>query len=93
MKKIATLILGLALGLTALAQSAKLSGTIRDAANQSVAGAFIVEQGTTNGTMSEADGSFSIVAPVGAVLEVSCIGYLTQTITVADGAPLNIVLE
>ena len=93
MKKIATLILGLALGLTALAQSAKLSGTIRDAANQSVAGAFIVEQGTTNGTMSEADGSFSIVAPVGAVLEVSCIGYLPQTITVSDGAPLNIVLE
>ena len=75
MKKIATLILGLALSIAALAQGAKLSGVVRDSANQPVVGAFIVEQGTTNGTMTDESGAFSLNVANGAVVEVSCVGY------------------
>ena len=93
MKKFATLILGLALSLAALAQGAKLSGVVRDSANQPVVGAFIVQQGTSNGTMTDDAGAFSLNVPRGAAVEVSCIGYVSQTITVTGDQNLNIVLE
>lgn len=50
MKKIATLILSLGLSLVAMAQNATLKGVVLDSANQPVIGAFVVEQGTSNGT-------------------------------------------
>ena len=53
MKKIATLILGLVICAAVFAQNAKFSGVIRDKANQPVVGAFVVQQGTTNGTMTD----------------------------------------
>ena len=93
MKKIATLIIGLAMCAAAFAQSAKLSGVVRDSANQPVVGAFIVQQGTSNGTMTDDSGAFSLSVPGGAVVEVSCIGYETQTITVTGDQTLDIVLR
>ena len=85
MKKIATLILALGFSLAALAQNVTLKGIVVDSANQPVIGAFVVEQGTNNGTMTGVDGSFAISTPSGAALEVSCIGYTTQVI-VNNGA-------
>ncbi len=92
MKKIATLILGFALSLAALAQNARISGVVRDSM-QPVVGAIIVQQGSSNGTMTDADGAFALNAPVGSVLEVSCIGYVTKTFTVTGDQVLDIVLE
>ena len=68
MKKIATLILGLVICAAVFAQNAKFSGVIRDKANQPVVGAFVVQQGTTNGTMTDENGAFSISVPSGAVV-------------------------
>lgn len=93
MKKFATLILGLALSIAALAQGARLSGVVRDSANQPVVGAFIVEQGTNNGTMTDAAGGFSLNVASGATVEVSCIGYETQAIPVTGDQTLDIVLR
>ena len=93
MKKFATLILGLALCAAAFAQSARLSGTVRDSANQPVVGAFIVQQGTSNGTMTDEAGAFSLSVPSGAAVEISCIGYEPQTITVTGDQALDIVLR
>ena len=44
----------------AMAQNSTLKGVVVDSANQPVIGAFVVEQGTNNGTMTGVDGDFAI---------------------------------
>lgn len=71
-------------GTTAQAQDLTCSGTVIDESGLPVIGAAIVEQGSsTNGVISDVDGTFRITVPSGASLEVSCIGYVTQTVTAA----------
>ena len=92
MKRIITLILSLGLSLAAVAQNATLNGTVKDADGQPIVGAFLVEQGTSNGAMTDVDGSFSLRVRKGATVEVSCMGYETKTIQVAGDSVLDIVL-
>ena len=75
-------------------QAAKISvsGTVRDASGQPVPGAGIFEKGTTNGTVSGADGRFSLTVESDATLVISCIGYLTTEIPVT-GSRVDVVLE
>ena len=80
MKKIATLILAAGWALTAMAQNVPLKGTVQDSAGEPIIGAFVVQQGTANGSMTDVNGDFSLVTPPGAAIEVSCIGYATQVI-------------
>ena len=93
MKKIASLILALGLSLAAFAQNVTVSGVVLDNARQPIVGAFVVEQGTSNGTVTGLDGDFSLRVPGGALLEISCIGYVTQTVPAAADHSLQIVLE
>ena len=93
MKKIASLILALGLGLAAMAQNITVSGVVLDNGRQPVIGAFVVEQGSSNGTVTGVDGDFSLRVAPGAVLEVSCIGYVTQTITATADRKLEIILQ
>jgi TonB-linked SusC/RagA family outer membrane protein len=92
MKKIFTLIVAL-LGLTGFVYS-QISGTIRDASDNSpIPGASIVVKGTAKGTISGADGKFSMQANPGDILEVSFIGFETQQITVTDQTEISINLK
>jgi hypothetical protein len=59
-----------------------VSGTVTDAAGEPVIGANILEKGTTNGIMTDADGNFSLNVANNAILQVSFIGYITQEISV-----------
>ena len=68
MKKIATLILAAGLALSAFAQNVTLKGVVQDSAGEPVIGAFVVQQGTTNGTMTGAKGEFALTAPNGAAI-------------------------
>lgn len=65
-------------------------GEVVDVENAPVAGAYIVEKGTNNGTMADSKGQFSINVPEGAALEISCIGYVSQT--VAASVTMKVVL-
>ena len=69
-------VLSLLFAQSAGAQNVKVSGTVKDAFGP-VVGAAVVVQGTTNGTVTNLDGTYSLSAPANAVLEVSCIGYAT----------------
>lgn len=79
-------------GVQVVQQSKKIVGTVVDQTGEPVIGANVVVQGTTNGTITDFDGNFSLDARPGAVLEVSFIGYVTQTVKVKDG-PMKIVLK
>ena len=92
MKRFASLILALGLSLAAVAQNVTVKGVVTDSAGQPIIGAFVVEQGTNNGTMTGVDGDYSLRTRVGAVLEFSCIGYETQQVTVSGDQTLNVVL-
>ena len=93
MKKIAALILALGMSLAALAQNATLRGVVQDTAGQPVVGAFVVEQGTQNGTVTDLDGAFVLRAPKGSTVEISCIGYVSQTFGVTADQTVTVILE
>ncbi len=66
-------------------------GTVIDEQNQSIAGATIRQEGTTNGVISDMDGKFSITLPDSCYLEIAYIGYNTQRLL--PQPEMNIRLE
>src|SRR5690554_4816360 len=58
-------------------QKKRITGTIVDISGETIIGANVVEKGTTNGTVTDANGRFSLSVDDDAVLEVTYIGYLT----------------
>ena len=70
-----------------------LTGTVIDEAGIPVIGANIVEKGTTNGTVTDLDGNFSIQIRKNSTLTVSYIGYSDQEIAVNAAQTLRIVLK
>ncbi|WBA42484.1 TonB-dependent receptor [Hymenobacter canadensis] len=60
---------------------------------EAIPGATIVEQGTTNGTSTDADGRFSLTVKPGATLVVSAIGFKSQQIAVGQRTSLEVRLE
>ena len=74
------------------AQNLRVSGRVLDDQGEGVIGAGVVIQGTTNGTITDMDGNFSLPSvPRGATLEISCVGFATQVVQVT-GPTLNVVL-
>lgn len=70
-------------GMTAFAQVA-VQGTVTDAANgEPIIGASVLEIGTTNGTITDFDGNFSLTVKPGAKLSISYMGYKTQELAAA----------
>ncbi|MCR5547585.1 MAG: TonB-dependent receptor [Bacteroidales bacterium] len=62
-----------------------VKGTVVDADNLPVAGAYVVEKGNDrNGTVTDLDGNFSIIVAEKSTLSVSCIGFVTVQV---DAAP------
>ena len=78
MKKNLFLLLGLLMSFNVMAQTKTITGTVVDATNEPVIGASVVEAGTTNGTITDLDGKFSLNVSQGAKINVSYIGYKTQ---------------
>ena len=74
-------------------QNAKVTGTVEDALGP-VAGASVVIKGTTNGTMTDMDGNFTLDGVKnGDIIQISFIGYATQEIPYAGQASLSVHLE
>ncbi len=74
-------------------QEITIKGTVKDAEGNSLPGVNIIEKGTTNGTVTDLDGAYTIsVSSADAVLSFSFIGYLTEDISVAGQTTLDITL-
>ena len=73
-------------------QSKRVTGVVNDSYG-SVIGASIMEKGTSNGTVTDVDGNFSLNVNPGATIVVSYIGYKTQEIVVGNQSNFSILLE
>ena len=70
----------------------KITGTVVDAQGP-VIGASVMEKGTTNGTVTDFDGNFTLNVHPGATIVISYIGYETQEIVVGNQSNINITLN
>lgn len=71
----------------------KVTGMVTDEKGEPVIGANVVEKGTTNGTVTDMDGKYSLTISSGASLLISYIGYNTQEVKAGSGNVVNISLR
>lgn len=77
-----------------MAQNITITGRVVDQTDTPVMMANVAEVGTTNGTVTDMDGNYTISVPVGATLEFSFIGYASEKRKVEAGmTTLDIVLR
>ena len=81
--------LGLLLSVSAFAQST-ITGQVKDATGEPVIGASVLINGTSNGTVTDLDGNFSINVQPGATLTISYIGFQKQQVAATNGMVITL---
>lgn len=75
-------------------QAQTINGNVKDETGESVIGATVKEQGTSNGTVTDIDGNFTLkLSGKSTSLVVSYVGMQTQTVNTAGKSKVNIVLK
>ena len=74
-------------------QNAKIKGKVTDASGVPIIGANVTESGTSNGTITDVDGTFTLDVKAGAQLKVSYIGYLSKMVLVDNKTSFSIQLS
>ncbi len=78
----------------AVQQGKKVTGVVVDGTGEPVIGANVVVKGTTNGTITDFDGNYSLEGvPADGVLVFSYIGYLSQEIPVGNQSMIKVTLK
>ena len=78
----------------AVQQGKKVTGVVVDGTGEPVIGANVVVKGTTNGTITDFDGNYTIEGvPADGILVFSYIGYLSQEIPVGNQSAINVTLK
>ena len=90
-KLFASLVL-LLMGFGAMAQTVRVTGTVKDAIGP-VIGASVIESGTQNGTVTDFEGNFTLSVQQGSSIEISSIGYRTQVLAVTGPSHFDVLLE
>ncbi|MCI5664215.1 MAG: TonB-dependent receptor [Mediterranea sp.] len=75
------------------AQNITVKGTVKDATGEGLPGVNVLQQGTTNGIITDIDGNFAINVPSNAKLEFSFIGYVKQVVAVNGQRTLSVTLK
>lgn len=80
-------------GLTLMAQTKKVSGKVTDESGNPIANASVIVKGTTIGTTTQVDGSFSLDAPASArTLVISSLNFTAKEVSIGSGSNLSISL-
>ena len=69
-----------------------VTGVVKDANGEPITGAAVVVKGTTNGTITDIDGKYSISVPEGSMLSFSFVGFKTHEVR-ANKTTLNVVMQ
>ena len=93
MKKTLFMLFCLLCSIGAMAQKKTITGVVTDATGEAVIGASIVETGTTNGTVTDLDGNFTLSVANDGSIRVSFVGYQTQTLSVKGKSTFKIALK
>lgn len=81
------------LSTTLFAQTRSVSGTVKDATGSGIPGAGVKIKGTTKGTSTDGNGAFKLDVAVDATLEITAIGYETQSVAVPASGDVNVILK
>lgn len=92
MKKVIAFLFVLLTASYAFAQS-EVSGTVKDDAGEPLIGVSILVQSTSNGTITDFDGNYTLSVPAKATLVFSYMGYQTQTIEVGSKTVINVTMK
>ncbi len=92
-KPIKVLVLFLLIPLWLSAQTVSVKGTVKDAQGETLIGVSVVERGTTNGTVTDLDGSYSINVAGNATLVFSYMGYNTKSVAVDGKSLINVTMD
>lgn len=94
MTKLKILIICFALfSFKALNAQTKITGTVKDVSNEPLPGANVLVKGTTNGTSTDLNGSFTLTADSNGTLIVSFSGFETQEISIDGKTDFTIILK
>jgi TonB-linked SusC/RagA family outer membrane protein len=74
-------------------QTVSVKGIVKDSKGVPLPGVTVVEKGTTNGTITNFDGNYSLQVPGNATLVFSFVGMQAQEIAVADQSVIDVVLQ
>lgn len=77
---------------TLIIQQQEIRGTVTATDNSPLPGVNILVVGTTNGTQTDFDGNYTIIANIGDVLQFSYVGTATQTVIVGDNNIINVTM-
>ena len=94
MRQLKKIVLGAMLSMVctvAFAQSLTVKGVVRQPDGETVIGATVTEKGTTNATVTDLDGNFSLAVKEGAELVISYIGF--NTVTTPAKAQMDVTLS
>ena len=84
-------LVGILMAAQSFAQSITVNGVVKDKTGESVIGANVLIKGTTNGTITDFDGNFTLQANKNDILVISFIGYQSQELPVSS--QMNIILS
>lgn len=93
MKNFISALFCLCLSLSAWSQQKMVTGTVTDISNEPVIGASILEKGTSNGTITNLEGKYSLSVSPHATLIISYVGYTNQSVSIGTQSIINIVLK
>lgn len=93
MKRICLFFLLLLCTVGAMGQKRSITGVVVDMTGEPIIGASIVEIGTTNGTVTDIDGKFSLSVPTNGKIQISYVGYKPETLTIKNQTVLQIKMS
>jgi len=70
-----------------------VTGTILNSEGDPMIGANVIEQGTSNGTITDLDGAFSLSVAEGAILDITYTGYADQSIAIGNSSDFDVTLS
>ncbi|TAJ14401.1 SusC/RagA family TonB-linked outer membrane protein [Marinilabiliaceae bacterium JC017] len=74
-------------------QTKKVSGNVTDKSGYGIPGVNVSVKGTTNGTITNIDGAYTLEVNDDAILVFSFIGFISQEVPVVSTSTVNVVLE
>ena len=90
LKALFLLWVGLFLSIGAFAQQIAVKGHVKDTTGEPVIGANVLVKGTTNGTITDFDGNFTLNAPKDAILTISFVGYKQAEVKAAPSVQVTL---